>query len=116
MPYCGDHGKTWRSSAQDPEVSTASSLALLGFYGNARSPRRRAAGAKKTGSKADRALCALYVPERRRPAGGIKRDAEEAGVASKFPSHTLQISALADTLWAPKCLCKAVYILLFIPA
>lgn len=40
---------------------------------------------------------ALYVPERGRPAGGVKRDAEDAGVASKFPSDT------ADT-----CTCRHV--------
>ena len=39
---------------------------------------------------------ALYVPERGRPAGGVKRDAEGAGVACRLPSHK-QTFVLADT-------------------
>ena len=69
MPYCGDHGKTWRSSARNPEVFAPSPSPLRGFYGNALSPRRRAAGTKKTGSKAARAVCACSVSTGARAAG-----------------------------------------------
>ena len=74
LPYCGGRGKTWRSGPQDAGVSAARPSALTGFYGNARSPLRRAAGAKQDWRRNGRAVCACSMPpEKGQPAGGVPR-------------------------------------------
>lgn len=108
LPYCGGRGKTFCSGPQQRRLFKARPSALTGFYGNAPSPGRRAAGAKQDEVRNDRAAYAC-VQEGRQAGGvpgirGSRREVsvpatscEPCGVGARFTHFADRPLAPADT-------------------
>lgn len=111
LPYCVGPGKTWRPGPQDPGVSAACPSALMGFYGNARSPLRRAAGAKQDWRRKGRAVCACSMRTRERAAGRGRPATLREGAWGPAPpggrAHFTQFADVWHWLTCPEDLLSA---------